>query len=61
MADKADKVTSDSHAVAETDGNGQRHLTLVTDTGEVELVGDPQDVLRLVVEADRELNREDQQ
>ena len=57
----ADHVSSDSHAVAETDADGRRHLHLVTDTGEVELVGDPRDVLRLVVDADRELNREDQQ
>jgi hypothetical protein len=57
----ADHVSKDSHAVAETDGNGQRHLHLVTDTGEIELVGEPFDVLRLVVDADLVLNREDQQ
>jgi hypothetical protein len=57
----ADKVSSDSHAIVETDDDGQRHLKLLTDTGEVELVGEPRDVLHLVVEADRELNREDQQ
>ena len=57
----ADHVSSDSRAMADTDDTGQRHLYLVTDTGEIEIVGDPRDVLRLVVDADLELNREDQQ
>jgi hypothetical protein len=57
----ADHVSQDSRAMVETDDTGQRHLHLVTDTGEIELVGKPQDMLRLVVDADRELNREDQQ
>jgi hypothetical protein len=57
----ADHVSSASQVYVATDAGGQRHLTLVTDTGEIELVGEPFDVLRLVVDADRELNREDQQ
>ena len=57
----ADHVSTDSKAVVDTDANGDAHLTLVTDTGEVELVGDPHAVHKLIVDADLELNREAQQ
>lgn len=53
----ADHVSSNSHAIVETDDDGT-HLTLVTDTGEVELVGEPHELEKLVVDADRQLNRE---
>jgi hypothetical protein len=56
------KVTSDTHPIVETDENGQRHVTVVDDTGEHEVLeGDPHEVQRVVVEIDRDLNREDQQ
>jgi hypothetical protein len=57
----ADHVSSDSFAVAERDDTGEMHLTLVTDDGSVELVGEPRAVLHLVVDADLQLSREAQQ
>jgi hypothetical protein len=56
------KVGKDSQPVVETDDEGKRHVKVVDETGEHEVLeGDPQDVQRVVVDIDRELNREDQQ
>jgi hypothetical protein len=56
------KVTKDTHPVVETDEDGQRHVLVVDDTGEHEVLeGDPHEVHRVVVEAEREINRENQQ
>jgi hypothetical protein len=56
------KVGKDSQPVVETDDEGKRHVKVVDETGETEVLeGDPHDVQRVVVEIDRELNREDQQ
>lgn len=56
-------VDSDTRAVAETDDDtGEVTATVIAEDGEVSLVGEPFDVERVVVELDRELNREaDQQ
>jgi hypothetical protein len=56
------KVTKDSHPIVETDDEGQRHVVVADDTGETEVIhGDPHDVHKFIVDAEREINREDQQ
>jgi hypothetical protein len=56
------KVTKDSHPIVETDDDGQRHVVVADDTGETEVIhGDPHDVHKFIVDAEREINREDQQ
>jgi hypothetical protein len=56
------KVTKDSHPIVETDDDGQRHVVMADDTGETEVIhGDPHDVHKFIVDAEREINREDQQ
>jgi hypothetical protein len=57
------KVGKDSQPVVETDDEGQRHVSITDDTGDLKeiLEGDPEVVHQKIVEIERDINRQDQQ